>query len=156
MSDLHPPELEENGLLAALQWYGVQWRARTGLALRVEGVEPSFGLNDDIRIAQEALNNIARHALANSAGITLSENLEAQQVCMIICDDGVGFDTDILNQPHTQHSGWGMRTIGAHRHGYADHEWQYCDEGGGEEWFELQIHSAVHAFNSSWDRTCVA
>jgi len=43
------------------------------------------------RIAQEALNNIAKHSGANRAQITL--HCELHQVSMQIIDNGHGFDT---------------------------------------------------------------
>ncbi len=42
------------------------------------------------RIAQEALNNVAKHAEAKSVAVVLERR--ATQVSLIIEDDGVGFD----------------------------------------------------------------
>ena len=51
-----------------------------------------------IRIIQEALNNVSKHARANSVAITL--DLEyAACLTLTIQDDGVGFDPSRLNEP---------------------------------------------------------
>ena len=42
------------------------------------------------RIAQEALNNVLKHAHAGNVSITLAQ--DAQSIYMEIADDGVGFD----------------------------------------------------------------
>jgi PAS domain S-box-containing protein len=68
-------------------------RARVPVALEVEG---TCAIPTDVkiafyRIAQEALNNIAKHSGANRAQITL--HCELHQVSMQIIDNGHGFDT---------------------------------------------------------------
>jgi signal transduction histidine kinase len=50
------------------------------------------------RIAQEALNNIARHAEADEVLITLRCN--ADTVTLEICDDGVGFEPGEISAEH--------------------------------------------------------
>ena len=44
------------------------------------------------RIAQEALNNIVKHARATNVDIILERR--AEEVSLIVEDDGVGFDTE--------------------------------------------------------------
>jgi signal transduction histidine kinase len=68
------------------------------------------------RIAQEALNNVIRHADANHASLELQ--LEPEQVVLCIRDNGRGFDTD-----STRTDGFGLhnmaeraRAIGARYH----------------------------------------
>ncbi len=46
------------------------------------------------RIAQEALNNIAKHANATQVNVTLRYDGETARLC--VCDDGVGFHPDQL------------------------------------------------------------
>jgi signal transduction histidine kinase len=67
-------------------------RAGLQLSIRVEGQEPvppevHFVL---YRVVQEALNNIARHALASN--VKLYFNSAAGKVDISIEDDGLGFD----------------------------------------------------------------
>ncbi|KAB2857585.1 MAG: histidine kinase, partial [Anaerolineae bacterium] len=83
-----------------------------------------FSLDEDVeltseakvvfyRIAQEALNNIVKHAHASEIAIGIYQT--ATEVIMRIADDGVGFDT---NQLPSGHFGLGImqeraRMIGA-------------------------------------------
>jgi PAS domain S-box-containing protein len=96
MVELRPPGLDELGLLAALKEHGLQVARRTEVAVTVSGVEPQPRLapSEEIalfRIVQEALNNVAKHAQASEALITLQQN--SNSVVLSITDDGIGFDT---------------------------------------------------------------
>jgi signal transduction histidine kinase len=95
-SELLPPVLDKFGLLAALEWYGEQWASRTGIAIHVQGEELSPRLSPQaevslFRIAQEALNNVVKHAGAAEVVITVEE--EKGTVRLVISDNGIGFDT---------------------------------------------------------------
>ena len=50
-----------------------------------------------LRVAQEALSNVAKHARAERVGVTLS--FDENEVILDVRDDGVGFDTDHPRQP---------------------------------------------------------
>ena len=93
IGDLRPPMLDDHGLAAALEWYGRQFAARVGVKLAVHAAAPRARLAPEVeialfRIAQEALNNVAKHARAEHVAITLQAS-EVQFV-MTIVDDGVG------------------------------------------------------------------
>jgi signal transduction histidine kinase len=60
------------------------------------------------RIAQEAINNVARHSGAQQATITLS--FGASAVVTVVEDDGDGFDPDRFRQP--EESGRGLGLLG--------------------------------------------
>src|SRR6266446_6960031 len=68
MAELRPPLLDEYGLGAALGWYGEESSRRTGIAVVLRDVKDAAAdLRPEaavalFRIAQEALNNIAKHA----------------------------------------------------------------------------------------------
>jgi two-component system sensor histidine kinase UhpB len=95
MSQLRPPMLDDYGLAAALDWYARRFSMRTGIAVAVRGSEPAVrpALQVEIavfRIAQEALNNVAKHARAHRVEIALDH---ANGECvMSVQDDGVGLD----------------------------------------------------------------
>jgi PAS domain S-box-containing protein len=96
MGELRPPGLDELGLLAALKEHASQVARRAELAVTVEGVEPQPRLapTEEIalfRIAQEALNNVVKHAQASECSISLRQNERA--VMLSIVDNGTGFDT---------------------------------------------------------------
>ncbi len=97
LSELRPPMLDEHGLALALGWHARQVSARTGVAVAVRNLvgnerpapEAEIAL---FRIAQEALNNVVKHAHASRAEITL-ERCGSEYV-MAVRDDGAGFDAE--------------------------------------------------------------
>ncbi len=96
MAELVPPLLDEYGLLPALRQYAGQFANRTGIETTVTGSDPGERLPHKLeltlfRIAQEALANIAHHAQAHRAGLTLE--MDPQEIELRIGDDGQGFDT---------------------------------------------------------------
>lgn len=110
MAELRPPMLDDHGLLAALQWYASQFTQRTGIEVSVQGddVSPRPGLQLEItlfRIAQEALNNVAKHARASRVDIEL--HVADAEFSLAVADDGVGFDP--TNVP--PRAGRGMATM---------------------------------------------
>jgi two-component system sensor histidine kinase UhpB len=91
-ADLRPPMLDDHGLPAALAWYADEFAARSGVAVSVQA-EPGERLSPEVeialfRIAQEALNNIAKHARATRATIVLGR--AATDCVMWISDNGIG------------------------------------------------------------------
>ncbi len=92
--ELRPESLEQEGLVAALSKQVAAARARHGLRLEVELCsEPALSLEAKealYRVAQEALNNIARHARANRVHLCLQQKNGTAQ--LEIRDDGIGFD----------------------------------------------------------------
>ena len=95
MAELHPAVLEEYGLLAALRAHAESCSARLGMPIEVEGVESQARLAPSVelalyRIAQEALNNVAKHAGASRAAIWLEDADE--RLVLAVSDDGAGFD----------------------------------------------------------------
>lgn len=96
---LRPANLDELGLVAALQELCESWEERSRIAcvFHRDGAESSLGdLGDaaDIaiyRIAQEALSNVMRHARASNVRLVLSLTAPGQ-VRLSIQDDGIGMD----------------------------------------------------------------
>jgi signal transduction histidine kinase len=96
--ELRPPALDDLGLQAALTRHTRTWSKHFNIAvkLHVAGMEKDR-LTPEIetalyRIAQEALNNIVKHARAANVDIILERR--AEEVSLIVEDDGVGFDTE--------------------------------------------------------------
>jgi PAS domain S-box-containing protein len=94
MSDLRSNVLDDYGLESALREFAEQFTQRTGIQVvsdksvtTIPRLEPSIEMTL-LRIAQEALTNVARHAQANQATISVSMDNEA--VYMSIQDDGIG------------------------------------------------------------------
>jgi signal transduction histidine kinase len=107
--ELRPPDLEAEGLVAALQERLEAVEARTGLVaeLIVEGEEtfPQDVEPELYRIAQEALNNVLKHAQAHA--ITLSLHQANGAIVLEVADDGRGFAMT-TSQPR---SGMGLRSM---------------------------------------------
>lgn len=93
--ELRPATLTESSLSDLLQQLttAVIGRSRLPVELAVEGVERPLPPEVQIalyRLAQEALNNVVKHAGASSVAITLRFNPET--VALRVEDDGRGFD----------------------------------------------------------------
>ncbi len=91
---LHPPLLDEVGLLSAIQWYLDGLTKRSGLKTSLEINPPEFPrLPREVeiavfRIVQEALTNVFRHSGAQMAWIALSQ--QGDRVIVSVRDDGKG------------------------------------------------------------------
>ena len=94
MSDLRPPVLDDYGLEAALQSHVNAFKSRYGIDVQFEKPDqpiPRLGASIEmtfLRIAQEALINVARHAKADQ--ITLSLKRDDKVVRLIVQDNGSG------------------------------------------------------------------
>ncbi len=99
--DLAALELDALGLRAALQNLSGRMQRRYGFACALDlppaGRAPWRQVSDDprmavclYRIAQEALDNIGRHAHAGQAALSL--RVEAHQLHLVVSDDGAGFE----------------------------------------------------------------
>jgi PAS domain S-box-containing protein len=92
--ELHPPVLEEEGLVAALQarLAAVESRARLQTEISVKGERRLPIAVEEVlfRIALEALNNVNKHAGAQQ--VTVDLKFEDEDTYLEIRDDGVGFD----------------------------------------------------------------
>lgn len=109
IAGLRPPMLDDYGLLPTLRWCGEQLKARADINVVVEGEEPQPRLGSPIedalvRITQEALTNVAKHADASRVTIALSE--EEDTVRLEVVDNGVGVDAEKTDPQ--QRGGWGI------------------------------------------------
>lgn len=92
--ELRPSALVETPLCDLLRQLAEGIAGRTGIPIRVQ-VEGQTALSSDVqiafyRIAQEALNNVAKHSNATRSVVDL--RFGEQDVCLSISDDGSGFD----------------------------------------------------------------
>jgi PAS domain S-box-containing protein len=96
---LHPPLLDEVGLLSALRWYLDGLTKRSGIETSLDVQPPEFPrlaveLETAIfRIIQEALTNVYRHSGAQKAWVTLAKR--EGHVVVTIRDDGKGIENPI-------------------------------------------------------------
>ncbi len=91
---LRPTTLEQQGLGPALEEYVKAAAAREGWVVQT-AIDPSIRTGGKVgealfRIAQEALNNVAKHAKASSVDVALVR--EEGALTLRLADDGRGFD----------------------------------------------------------------
>jgi PAS domain S-box-containing protein len=94
-SALRPTALDELGLADALQAFVTEWREQFNIECELHtaglaGRLPSDVENNVYRIAQEALNNVAKHSEARRAAVILERR--ADTAVLIVEDFGKGFD----------------------------------------------------------------
>ncbi len=92
---LRPRMLDDLGLKPALEWQTKLFQSQTGITIELEMALPEKRLGPELettvfRMVQEALTNIARHAGATAAVVTVTADDTALQV--EISDRGRGFD----------------------------------------------------------------
>ncbi len=92
---LRPSMLDDLGLIPALEWQARETSRRTHIDVRVSAENVADSLPDVIRtciyrVAQEALQNVARHSKASHATVGVRQVGDA--VTLTVEDDGQGFD----------------------------------------------------------------
>ena len=94
MSNLRPAVLDDYGLEAAINSHLSQFMSRYEIKVKFEKPDqpiPRLGSSVEmtfLRIAQESLMNIARHAQATQVNLSLRQ--EEEVICMTIRDNGTG------------------------------------------------------------------
>jgi signal transduction histidine kinase len=100
--ELRPTSLEDLSLQVALTKYTHNWSKHFGVhvELHARGVEkdplPPEIVTTLYRIAQEALSNIAKHALATKVDVILE--CQSDNISLIIEDNGLGFEPDKISE----------------------------------------------------------
>lgn len=97
---LHPPLLDEVGLISALRWFLEGLNQRSGIEIKLEVQPKDLGrLKSDVetaifRIVQEALTNMFRHSGARHGKVgVVAEN---GAIVVRVTDDGKGIDDDVV------------------------------------------------------------
>ncbi len=95
ITQLRPPLLDELGLEGAIMETVENINALTGLSISTDLAAPSTALDDRqrtvaLRVAQEALQNVRKHASASQ--VTVSTSLDGDDWTLEVRDDGRGFD----------------------------------------------------------------
>jgi PAS domain S-box-containing protein len=108
--ELRPTALDDLGSQDALTNYAQNWSKHFGVPVEVHALGMrTERLTSEIetalyRIAQEALNNIAKHARAASVSVLLERH--ADTISLIVEDDGVGFEAETTSGAN--HRGLGL------------------------------------------------
>jgi PAS domain S-box-containing protein len=123
MAELRPHALDDYGLPAALRSLATGFSRRTGIhvAFEKEGRGTDLPKPVDLamfRIAQEALNNVAKHA--NAQRVEIAIRRRNGSAVLSVRDNGVGFDPLRIDGPRAD-AGWGLlimreraEAVGAH------------------------------------------
>jgi len=95
--NLRPAVLDDLGLIPALHSFMKSFTTDTGVRTQLTafaGVEQLNAAKRTVlyRVAQEALNNVSRHAQATHVALTIRK--EAKSVLMEVCDDGCSFQVE--------------------------------------------------------------
>ncbi|MCX6618239.1 MAG: sensor histidine kinase [Acidobacteria bacterium] len=103
--NLGPAILDEMGFVPSLKRYARQFTARTRIRVRVEPRNMPAELPSSYQVAlyrvfQGALSNIAQHAQAKNAKVTLGS--AGGSISMVIEDDGIGFDVEKVMRDSNQ------------------------------------------------------
>jgi two-component system nitrate/nitrite sensor histidine kinase NarX len=102
------------GLLEALQAYLDKYAQQSGIAVELESAldgEPALPAASEIqliRVIQEALTNVRKHARATRARVRLA-SAEAGTLTIVVEDDGRGFDPSA--SPARRDGGYGLETM---------------------------------------------
>ena len=101
MSDLRPSVLHDLGLVAAIEWLAHEFEEHSGIHCVVDAGDLDPELSDEasialFRIVQESLTNIAKHAQASAAKISLDVNSDG--LMLEIIDDGIGIAANWHNK----------------------------------------------------------
>lgn len=102
LGQLRPSPLAGRGLLESLHALADLYRERgLTVATQLTPLHLPLAVEDALyRAAQEALNNVARHA--GAAGVRLTLRQDAERAVLSVADDGRGFD------PGAAHTGLGL------------------------------------------------
>ena len=111
--DNRPVELVDASFAEAIRHVAERWTETVSVPVSVtvddgEGDVSSAQADTLLRVTQEALANIQRHAAARHVDLTLVRSLG--QVTLEIRDDGIGFDPGATT-PREDGSGFGLRSM---------------------------------------------
>lgn len=128
---LRPSVLDDLGLIPTLRWYIKHFGEHTGLTVTHNFSTPERRYTKEIeivlyRIVQEALINIAKHAMAQKVDVVLQHYKD--ELKLIIEDDGQGFEPMPMESIPSFERGIGMMGM---------RERLYAVNG------ELEVHSAI-------------
>ncbi len=113
ITGLHPPQLDDFGLVPALRWYSAHVGERFGLTVTVISQGERAILPQEVRtvlyrIVQESITNVIRHAKVERAQVLVC--FDDQHVRIRVEDKGCGFDLDATLRRH-EYPCWGLLGI---------------------------------------------
>jgi PAS domain S-box-containing protein len=112
--DLCPPILYELSFEAAIEWLAEKMQNQHGIVMKFYDDRQTKKLGDDIRVllfqaVREVLVNVVKHAEARNVDVSLSRN--NGMICIIIRDDGTGFEIGDKQEIIQKEGGFGLFNI---------------------------------------------
>ncbi len=112
VADLRPSLIDNVGLVSALRSQVQSFEKRTGVKALFSVGGQSRRVDPDVematfRIAQEALNNVAKHAQATEVRVRVI--FRADRLCLRVRDNGRGFDPEaMMDAGMKEREAWGL------------------------------------------------
>jgi signal transduction histidine kinase len=103
---LRPDALHEEGLVSAIRKHAAAVEAKQALRIQVDASDSELVLAEDVeaqlfRVVQEALNNVVKHADAQSVNVRIGvAGPRGRDLVLEVGDDGCGFDTGAEHPGH--------------------------------------------------------
>jgi len=102
-ADLRPLVLDDLGLAAAIEWAVHNFTQRSGTPCALD-MDEALELDEPyatavFRIVQESLANVAKHARAQHAWVSVAR--ERGEIVIAVRDDGAGFDPKAARKPQS-------------------------------------------------------
>lgn len=96
---LHPPMIEQAGLVATLRWYVRGFEERSGIAVQLDADDDPGRMTADtatslFRVIQEALTNIHRHSESRAATVKLKR--QDGVLHLEVADEGRGLPPELI------------------------------------------------------------
>ncbi|MBI4340274.1 MAG: sensor histidine kinase [Chloroflexi bacterium] len=112
---LRPSVLDDKGLVPALRWCAEAYLQASGVHVSFHVSQPDLRYPETLevalfRVGQEAMSNIAKHAQASNAAITLQ--FREGWLTLTIKDDGLGFDVGAVMEQTGTLQGRGLGLAG--------------------------------------------
>jgi PAS domain S-box-containing protein len=112
---LHPPFLDESGLLLAVRWYSEGFAKRSGIAVDLDlpAEFPRLSRDDEtaiFRVLQESLLNVHHHSQSRTASVHLGA--EGERLILQVADRGRGIPREVLSRLMTSGGGVGVGVAG--------------------------------------------
>jgi len=112
--ELSPPVLYELGLEQAVDWLTEQFQEKYGIVCTFKSKRRFKPLDDDIQIVffqavRELLVNVRKHGKANKVEVSIHN--DDSGVKINVEDDGIGFDTSLINTHMNRNSEFGLFSI---------------------------------------------
>ena len=112
--ELSPPILYELGLEAALEWILEEMKTLKAVTTTFTDDGQPKPLDEAVKVllfqaVRELLTNVARHAKAHNAEVSIARN--KTMVVIHVTDDGIGFEKSTGDTPREKAEGFGLYSI---------------------------------------------